>query len=295
MKPALLVLFIIIFSHFGLSQDNKSLIGDDFSLENTLEVFKSSASLSAFEKSINTEGNTVNNLDLNEDGEIDFLIVTEDFTNDAHAIVISAIVSNSETQDVAVVEIEKTGYKDAMLQIVGDELLYGDGKIVEPIQENIQIKGSGPYSPDLYNRITVNVWGWPSVSALYSPRYIIYRSTWRWGNYPKWWIPRTPLGWRPIKVRFGSRYRTTTIHRVTAAYRVYLPKRQVSKKVSVKRTVGAKNSKSTVVSGKQTINTTNKSSTKKASKSNSVIKKGSKSANGKIRKTKKTKIRKTKK
>ena len=47
--------------------------GDHFSLEGALELFKKSDSPEDFEKMLNKETNFVNNLDLNEDEEIDYI------------------------------------------------------------------------------------------------------------------------------------------------------------------------------------------------------------------------------
>lgn len=100
--------------------------GDNFSLEGALSLFKDAEDLEAFEKALNTESSEVNNLDLNEDGEVDY-IRTEDFTEgDVHAIVLQAVLGEDEMQDIAVIEIEKTGAEEAVLQIVGDEEIYGE-------------------------------------------------------------------------------------------------------------------------------------------------------------------------
>ena len=50
MKQILLTALVLATAQLGLSQNQDSQIGDNFSLENTLELFKSSASLEAFEK-----------------------------------------------------------------------------------------------------------------------------------------------------------------------------------------------------------------------------------------------------
>ena len=290
MKLTILTLLSLVICHMGHSQDAETQLGDYFSLENTLELFKSSSSLEAFEKALNQKDNSVNNLDLNDDGETDFLMVRDEWVDDVHAIVISAIVSDKETQDVAVIEIEKTGIQEAVLQIIGDEELYEGGSIVEPYEETTTLRGSGPYSPDLYPRITVNVWFWPSVSSLYRPAYITYRSSWRWGYYPRWWTPWRPLtwnSWHPIRVRYAPRYRVTSIHRVQRAHRVYAPQRRVSKTVTVKRTSHVSKTREMATTNKKSKVVTNKNGTKQGKKT--VSKKGVKKANGTSKKVKKTK------
>ena len=77
----------------------------------------------------------VNNLDLNEDGETDYIRVVDNMDGDAHALVLQAVLSETESQDVAVIEIEKQGAEAAILQIVGDADIYGEQTIAEPFAE----------------------------------------------------------------------------------------------------------------------------------------------------------------
>ena len=111
--------------------DSTGLPGDHFSLEGALELFKKAESPEAFEKLLNDADNYVNNLDLNEDGEVDYIRVEDRMEGDVHAIVLQVPVSESESQDVAVIEIEKTGAEEAILQILGDEDVFGETRIVE--------------------------------------------------------------------------------------------------------------------------------------------------------------------
>ncbi len=104
--------------------DSTGLPGDHFSLEGALDLFKKAESPEDFEKLLNQEDANVNNLDLNEDGETDYIRVIDNMEDDVHAIVLQVSVSEEESQDVAVIEIEKTGDEEATLQIIGDEVLY---------------------------------------------------------------------------------------------------------------------------------------------------------------------------
>ncbi len=100
--------------------------GDNFSLEGALEMFKTAESPEDFEAKINSESNSVNNLDLNEDGKVDYIRVIDNTDEGVHALVLQVPMSNEESQDIAVIEMEKTGPENVVLQIVGDELLYGE-------------------------------------------------------------------------------------------------------------------------------------------------------------------------
>jgi hypothetical protein len=47
-------------------------------------------------------------------------------SKDVHALVSKAVVSEMESQDIAVIEIEKNGPQSAMLQIIGNEDIFGE-------------------------------------------------------------------------------------------------------------------------------------------------------------------------
>src|SRR6187399_3572132 len=112
--------------------DSTGLPGDNFSLQGALEMFKKAGSPEELEKLINSQDNGVNNLDLNGDGQIDYIKVIAKKQGDAHVFVLQDVISDKESQDVAVIELEKTGDANAVVQIVGDEDIYGDTTTVEP-------------------------------------------------------------------------------------------------------------------------------------------------------------------
>ncbi|WP_051268449.1 hypothetical protein [Terrimonas ferruginea] len=219
--------------------DSTGLPGDNFSLEAALDLFKNSASPEAFEKALNTEGNNVNNLDLNGDGDIDYIRVIDHRDGDVHTIVLQATISASESQDVAVIELEKTGENTAVIQIVGDEDLYGEEKIVEPEDDGNSTSflsggtryAHGPAVMEEGTGIIVNVWFWPSVRFVYAPAYVIWTSPWTWRARPMWWRP-----WRPVRhsvfyVRYAPyrpRYVVVRTHRIVRAPRIYRPVRVTS-------------------------------------------------------------------
>lgn len=228
-----------VFPGWSQTPDSTGLPGDHFSLEATLELFKESESLEDFEKKLNQEDNGVNNLDLNEDGEIDYIRVEDHTDGNVHAIALQALLGENEVQDVAVIEIEKTGDESAILQILGDEDVYGEATIVEPFEEQATQEGKGPNADVYLARVVVNVWGWSSVRFVYRPGYRVYVSPWRWGYYPGWWSPWRPRPWRTFwnrTVVYRGFYRPVTVHRVTRAHVVYTPKRKTSVTVRTRTT-----------------------------------------------------------
>jgi hypothetical protein len=239
-------------------QDSTGLPGDNFSLQGALHLFQKSASPEDFEKQLNTESNHVNNLDLNEDGDIDYIRVIDKTGKDVHALILQVPVSESENQDIAVIEIEKTGDATAILQIIGDEDIYGEEVIVEPLDETSSTTGNkggsfgdllppdwwgsksgDPLPPDWWSSlnnhyglaVVVNVWLWPSVQFVYAPVYRPWVSPWRWHYYPAWWRPWRPVTWHvwhPFYSKYRHSYVITPTHRVVRAHRIYTPVRTTS-------------------------------------------------------------------
>jgi hypothetical protein len=226
-------LAISLFSGISAFSQNKpdslGLPGDNFDLAGALEVFKKAKNPEEFEKAINLKDNEINNLDLDGDGNTDYVKVIDKAEKNGHTLVMQVAVSETETQDVAVIEVEKTGDEKAHVQIVGDEELYGKDYILEPadqvaasntktaVKETKQGAEDDVYStndnsnrtPDTNNNsnnnnsngnnntnVVVNVWGWPSVQYIYGPSYVVWVSPWRWHYYPTWWSPWAPVYWR---------------------------------------------------------------------------------------------------
>ena len=231
--------------------DSTGMPGDNFSLQGALEMFKQSSSIEEFEKLINTENKNVNNLDLNGDGEIDYIKVIDKADKNVHAFILQVAVSETENQDIAVIELEKTGDTTAMLQIIGDEEIYGEQVIVEASDEGDEIesedesKGSGPsFNCTEASRIVVNVFYWPSVRFVYRPAYVPWVSPWRWRHYPGWWKPWRPVRWNvfyPRRLHYHRHFALVRTHRVVMAHRVYTPFRASSTIVRTRTTV-ARNS-----------------------------------------------------
>jgi hypothetical protein len=241
--------------------DSLGLPGDNFDLYGALELFKNAQSVEAFEQALNTQSNEVNNLDLNEDGNVDYVQVIDNMSKDTHALVLRVAVSETETQDIAVIGIEKSGDNNAVLQVVGDEELYGKDYLIEPADEAAEKTGRGPSANPGYGAarapiVIVNVWYWPGVRYVYAPGYVVWRSPWRWRAYPVWWSPWRPVAWR---VHHGRviRYRTVycrrvTVYRVHHARRVYSPYRAASPTVQRRTAAQRANSPAQVQRNNQT-------------------------------------------
>ena len=240
------------------SSDSTGLPGDNFSLQGALSLFQQAASPEDFEKKINDPSSNVNNLDLNADGEVDYIRVLSQQENDVHLLILQVPVSANENQDIAVIEIEKNGEASAILQIIGDEDIFGEAVIVEPdggendnaYLEQLFLTGSsaGPSANSSMiapSAIIVNVWGWPTVRFIYAPGYRPWVSPWRWRKYPTGWRPWRPLTfavWQPRRAPYFRRpFVVVTTHRVIRAHRVYTPIRVSSVSVRSRHSVAVNN------------------------------------------------------
>jgi hypothetical protein len=231
-----LLLSTIIYSQ----SDSLGMPGDNLDLNAVLSIFKQSSSIEDFEKRLNSADTKVNNLDLNNDQQVDYLRVIDSGKNDYHSIVIQDPISKSESQDVAVIELQKKGDRIAHIQIVGDPALYGKDYIIEPKdQPQAQASNSNNNSSndDVYNngqnysnggsQVMINVWGWPSVNYIYSPGYNYWVSPWYWGYYPGWYSPWAPYyGWYAyhrafIGFNFGFYGYRTNIYAFPHVHRYY--------------------------------------------------------------------------
>ena len=283
-----LIIFYLVINLFSINNqlsaqaESTGLLGDNFSLEGALDVFKNASSLEDFEKQLNNQDSDVNNLDLNDDGDVDYIRVEEHMEGEVHAIILQALISEEESQDIAVIEVEKTGKESATLQIVGDDYLYGDDYFIEPFDEVATSDGDGGPSADyIVSRIIVNVWLWPSVRHIYRPNYVVYRSPFRWRVYPNVWRPWRPLTWSVYhgnRLRYNHHYHTVKTHRIVRARKIYTPKRKsssvvVKKSKTVTRVRKTNNGKTGVSKSKKTTTVKkNKNGKVKAKKTKTTTK-----------------------
>jgi hypothetical protein len=206
-------------------RDSTGLPGDNFSLEGALELFRKSSSPEEFEKMINSEDNKVNNLDLNGDGEIDYIKVIDHTEKNVHAFVLQDAVSEKEDQDIAVIELEKSNDGTAVVQIVGDEDIYGHETIIEPTEE-VKINAGTSAQPRV-----VNATSWPVVQHVYTPSYVVWVSPFAWHARPVWWRPWRPVRYAvfyPYRVPYRHHYVVVRTNRVAYAPRIYRPVRTTS-------------------------------------------------------------------
>lgn len=145
-------------------------ISDNLDLEAVASVFGESKDLEEFEKKLNDPETQISNLDLNEDGEVDYLRVTETSKGETHLVTIQAVIGKDQYQDVATIDVEKKGKDETQVQVVGDVYMYGPGYIITPVYVHPPV---------------ICIWFW---GPLYHP----WRSPFYWGYYPPYYHPWHP-------------------------------------------------------------------------------------------------------
>lgn len=170
-------------------------------------VFGDARNLEDFERRLNDNDNGISNLDLNNDGYIDYLRVIETNEKNVHLVVIQAVLGQDFYQDVASIVVERTRRNQFYVQVIGDPFMYGYDYIIEPYFARV------PY--------IVN-WFW-------SPRYVRWYSPYYWDYYPRYYHYRNPvhidiyLGHIHGRINYDHRYRYSSHRRNDDIVRIYAP------------------------------------------------------------------------
>src|SRR5678809_1344002 len=130
----------------------------------------------------------VNNLDLKLDKKVDFIKVTTKKEDSSFTFILQVDVAKSETQDVAIILVNKEKGK-VTIQAVGDPELYGKDYVIEPkgqspVTANPGYTGADPVVVNVPATTTVVVQSAPLVQYVYSPAYVPYYPPYYYGYYP---------------------------------------------------------------------------------------------------------------
>lgn len=169
-------------------------ISDNLDLEAVASIFGDSKNLEDFEMRLNDPDYRISNLDLNEDGYIDYLRVIENSSDRNSLVIIQAVLDENIFQDVATIEVERTNNGNHHIQIVGNDYLYGSDYIIEPIFVR---------TPLIF-------------SFFWGPRYSVWNSPYYWNHYPNrfhYYRPYSPFKYqRYVRLNINSH---NSYHRVS--------------------------------------------------------------------------------
>ncbi|HEY4616808.1 MAG TPA: hypothetical protein VIH09_01270 [Flavobacterium sp.] len=227
------------------------LPGDNLNLYAVLDIFQNSQTLEEFERKLNSRDTNVNNLDLNNDNMVDYISVVSYNQGHFYSIVLRVPINSSQYQDVAVIEVSKNNAGNVIVQIIGDEALYGRDYVVEPSVRVVSETPNPGYVGDrtiiinnrVYGNGIVYVADWPIIAFLFSPSFSVYVSPWHWGYYPVYWNPWRPVlyfnYWTYHRHYYNSpRYHRTSYIRFPSHHSYYLNRRATSSIVTRNRSAG---------------------------------------------------------
>ncbi|WP_372773099.1 hypothetical protein [Mangrovibacterium sp.] len=168
MKAKLIGILFVIVATLSVSAQNYSVravgydISDNLDLEAVSYLFGESRDLQDFEYRLNDPQMQISNLDLNQDGWVDYLRVVEVYEYGIHLVTIQAVLDQDIYQDVATIDAGQIKGGNYYVQVVGDPYLYGPNYIIEPT----------------YVRVPL-IFSW-----FFRPNYVVWHSPYYWGYYP---------------------------------------------------------------------------------------------------------------
>ena len=211
----LMIAFIVAIANLNAQDKTETssellgLPGDNLDLYATLDLFQESKTIEEFEASLNDEKTGINNLDLNADGEVDFIKVVTKNDDDDFAFVLQDDINKDEIQDVAVIYVTKNKDGKVSIQMKGDEDLYGKDYVIEPKSETPAVTANPAYSGSdtvvvkSEPATVVVVESEPIVQYVYSPVYVPYYPPYYYGYYPPYYHPYSVIS---INIYFGRNH-----------------------------------------------------------------------------------------
>lgn len=98
---------------------------DGLDLKAVGALLKKAENAEQLENLLNSPSEGVNNLDLDEDGKVDYIKVTEYGNDQVKGFSLTTEPAPGEVQELATIEVEKVSDTDARVQIHGNEQIYG--------------------------------------------------------------------------------------------------------------------------------------------------------------------------
>lgn len=188
---------------------NSSDISDNLDLQAVASIFGDSQDLEDFERRLNDPNTMISNLDLNNDGRVDYLRVVELAEQNTHVIVLQSVLGPDTFQDVATVEVERDRHNNVTVQVVGDPYIYGPSYIYQPVYVA---------RPALFGLFWV---------SSYRP----YYSPWYWDYYPtyyNYWAPCAPYRYHNhvnVYINYRNTYSYVNVRHSNRAMSLYTPRR----------------------------------------------------------------------
>ena len=177
-KAASLLVVILLITTQCVAQREITVKAENDDISNNLDLkavataFGESKNLEDFERRLNDYDSGISNLDLNNDGQVDYLRVIEKNENNVHVVVIQAVLGKDVYQDVASIVVDKDqNTNNTTVQVIGDPYIYGSNYIIEPAYI---------YTPSIF-------------SFFWGSGYYAWHSPYYWGYYPTYYHYHSPF------------------------------------------------------------------------------------------------------
>jgi len=147
------------------------------------ELVKKAQNGREFERLLNDKNIALNNLDLDEDGSVDYIKVTEYGSGNVKGFSLTVDLPANQTQEIATIEIEKASSGNANMQMRGNQHIYGHNH---------------------YYHSSFGLTDFLILSWLFSDNRPYYSSPWGYNNYPGYYGRYAPSSYDNYRRKAGS-------------------------------------------------------------------------------------------
>jgi len=162
-------------------------------LEALLPIVKRVANAEELERELN-KPDGINNLDLNEDEQVDYIKVDEFGGRDNWGFSLTTEPAPGEVQEIATIQLERN-QEQANIQVMGSPNIYGPG--------------TGFMATSMVTDLLILGW----LMDFDRPR---WRSSYRYGSYPSYYRSYRPVGYRNYSSRVSSYKSGVSSTRITS-------------------------------------------------------------------------------
>lgn len=167
-------------------------LGDNLDLQALGELVKTAKSAQDLENQLNSSG-SINNLDLDGDGKVDYIEVTEYGDGNTKGFSFVVEMPGGEKQEIATVELQKNTNNQVAMNINGNSTVYGNGS----------------YYSSNYSLSDLII-----MSYLFSP-HSIYHSPYHYGSYPSYYHSYAYTPYNSYSSRVKTYTKTSKITKTT--------------------------------------------------------------------------------
>jgi hypothetical protein len=158
------------------------------------ELVKKAHNAQELEKMLNDPSTGINNMDLDGDGKVDYLTVTEYGSGNSKGFSITDDLGNNNVQEIAQITVEKQSDQQATVQLQGNEQIYG---------------------PNQYYTSHFSLGEALLLAWLFTP-HPLYFSPYHYGYYPMGFVGYAPVPMGVYRTRTQTITSTSTIRQTSS-------------------------------------------------------------------------------